>query len=62
MVVLKKRPKARKCTDRQPHCTCSKGSGKCNSENKTEDVLGEGQFGFRKRKGTRDASLSFRPI
>jgi hypothetical protein len=25
------------------------------SEKKTEDVLGEDQFGFRKEKGTRDA-------
>jgi hypothetical protein len=60
MVALKKKPKARKCTE---HRTISliahvakvvavviRRSGK-----KIEDVLGEDQFGFRKGKGTRDA-------
>jgi hypothetical protein len=59
MVALKKKPKARKCTD---HHTISliayvvkvvASVIRRRSEKKTEGVLGEDQFGF--RKGTRDA-------
>jgi hypothetical protein len=61
MVALKKKPKARKCTD---HRTISLTAYavkvlasviKRSSERKIEDVLGEDQFGFRKGRGTRDA-------
>jgi hypothetical protein len=61
MVALKKKPKARKCTD---HCTISLIAHvakvvasviRRRSEKKIEDILGEDQFGFRKGKGTRDA-------
>jgi hypothetical protein len=61
MIALKKKPKARKCTD---HCTISLIAHvakvvasviRRRSEKKIEDVLGEDQFGFRKGKGTRDA-------
>jgi hypothetical protein len=58
MAPLKKKPKARKCTD---HCTISLTAHAAKvvasvirrSENKIEDVLGEDQFGFRKE--ARDA-------
>jgi hypothetical protein len=61
MVVLKKKPKARKCTD---HCTISLTAHavkvvasviRRRSEKKIEDVLGEDQFGFIEGKRTRDA-------
>jgi hypothetical protein len=61
MVALKRKPKARKCTD---YCTISLSAhaGKVVAsvirrkfEKKIEDVLGEDQFGFRKGKGTRNA-------
>jgi hypothetical protein len=56
MVALKKKPKARKCTD---HRTISLIAHVANvvrrSEKKIEYVLGEDQFGFIKGKGTRDA-------
>jgi hypothetical protein len=61
MIGLKKKPKARKCTD---HRTISLIAHVVNvvanvirrrSEKKIEDVLGEDKFGFRKGKETRDA-------
>jgi hypothetical protein len=66
MAALKKKPKARKCTD---HCTISLTARvakvvasviRRRSEKKIEDVLGVNQFGF--RKGTRDASGMLRII
>jgi hypothetical protein len=42
----------------QSHCTCCKDSSEIlrrRIERKTEDALGEDQFGFRRGKGTRDA-------
>jgi hypothetical protein len=68
MVTLKKKPKARKCTD---HCTISliahvakvvTSAIRRRSETKAEDVLEEFQFGFRKGKGTRDSVGMFRII
>ena len=59
--VTMKKPQATKCSD---HCTCSliahtaKVVAKIlrrRVERKIEDVFGEDQFGFRRRKGTRDA-------
>jgi hypothetical protein len=61
MIALKKKPKATKCSD---HCTISiivhatkivARILRRRIERKTEDVLGEDQFGFRRGKGTRDA-------
>jgi hypothetical protein len=68
MMALMKKPQATKCTD---HCTISliaytakivaktlrRRIGK-----KTEDILGEDQFGFRRGKGTRDAIEMLRII
>jgi hypothetical protein len=68
MVALKKKPKARKCTD---HGTISlfihvakvvASVIRRRSEKKIEDVLGEDQFGFREGKGTRDATGMLRII
>jgi len=61
MIALKKKPQATKCND---HRTISliahiaKIVAKMlrrRTEKKIEDVLEEDQFGFRRRKGTRDA-------
>jgi hypothetical protein len=61
MVALRKKPKARECTD---HCTiCLTAHAakivanviRRRSEKKIEGVFGEDQFGFRKGNGTRDA-------
>jgi hypothetical protein len=61
MIALKKKPKATKCSD---HHTISLIAHVAKIvariltrriERKTEDVLGEDQFGFRRGKGTRDA-------
>jgi hypothetical protein len=61
MVALRKKPKARKCTD---HRTISLTAHavkvvtsviRRTSEKKIEGVVGEDQFGFRKGNGTRDA-------
>jgi hypothetical protein len=61
MIALKKKPKATKCSD---YCTISiithaaKIVAKIlrrRIERKTEDALGEDQFGFTRGKGTRDA-------
>jgi hypothetical protein len=61
MVALKKKPKARKCTDHRTisliaHVAKVVASViRRRSEKKIEDVLGEDQFGFRKGRETRDA-------
>jgi hypothetical protein len=60
MITLKKKPKARKCTEHRTisftaHAAKVVASVIRKSEKKIEDVLGEDQFGFRKEKGTRDA-------
>jgi hypothetical protein len=61
MIAIKKKPKATKCSD---HCTISiiAHAAKIVArilrrkiERKTEDALGEDQFGFRRGIGTRDA-------
>jgi hypothetical protein len=61
MIALKKKPKATKCSD---HRTISiiayaakivAGILRRKIERKTEDELGEDQFGFRRGKGIRDA-------
>ena len=62
MIALKKKPQATKCSD---HCTMSliihtaKTVAKIRRGRigkKIEDVLGEDQFGFKRGKGTREAS------
>jgi hypothetical protein len=61
MIVLKKKPKARKCTDHRiisltAHVAKVVASIiRRRSEKKIEDVLGEDQFGFKKGKETGDA-------
>jgi hypothetical protein len=57
MVALKKKPKARKCTDHHTVSLIAVVASviRRRSEMKIEDVLGEDQFGFRKGNGTRDA-------
>jgi hypothetical protein len=61
MVALKKKPKARKCTDLRTVSLTAHAAKvmasviRRRSEKKIWDVLGEDQFGFRKGKGTRDA-------
>jgi hypothetical protein len=61
MAALKKKPKARKCTDHHTISLIAHAAKvvasviRGRSEKKMEDVLGEDQFGFRKGKGTRDA-------
>jgi hypothetical protein len=61
MTAIKKKPKATKCSN---HCTISLTAHTANTvvrilrrriERKTEDFLGEDQFGFRRRRGTRNA-------
>jgi hypothetical protein len=68
MIALKKKPKATKCSD---HRTISIIAHAANIvamilrrriENKTEDVYGEDQLGFRRGKGTRDATGMLRII
>jgi hypothetical protein len=68
MIALKKKPKATKCSD---HCTITiiAHAAKIVArifrrriERKTEDVLGEDQFGFRRGKGTRNAIWMLRII
>jgi hypothetical protein len=67
-MALKKKPHATKCSD---HCTLSliahtsKIIAKIlrkRIESKIEDVLREDQFGFRRGKGTRDATGMLRII
>jgi hypothetical protein len=68
MVALKKKPRARKCTDHRKisliaHAVKVVASViRRRSEKKIEDVLGEDQFGFRKGKGTRAATRMLRII
>jgi hypothetical protein len=68
MVALKKKPKARKCTDHRimsliAHVAKVVASViRRRSEKKIEDVLGEDQSGFRKGKETRDAIGKLRII
>jgi hypothetical protein len=68
MIALKKKPQTAKCSD---HCTISHIAHTAKIvakilrrriEKKTEDVLGEDQFGFRRGKGTRDATGMLRII
>jgi hypothetical protein len=59
MVALKKKPKARKCTDHRTSSLIAHAAKvvasviRRRTEKKIEDILGEDQLGF--RKGTRDA-------
>jgi len=62
MIALKKKPQATKCSD---HCTISLMAHTAKIvakilrrriEKKIEDVIEEDQFGFRRGKGTRDAT------
>jgi hypothetical protein len=61
MIALKKKPKATKCSDHRTISLIAHTAKIVASilrrriERKTEDVLGEDQFGFRRGKGTRDA-------
>jgi len=68
MIALKKKPQATKCSD---HHTISLIAHTAKTvakilrrriEKKTEDALGEDQFGFRRGKGTRDANGMLRII
>jgi hypothetical protein len=67
MIALKKKPQAKKCSN---HCTISLIERTVKivatilrrNERKTEDVLGEDQFGFRRGKGIRDATGMLRII
>jgi hypothetical protein len=61
VIALKKKPEATKCSD---HCTISLIAHTAKIvakilrrriEEKIEDEFGKDQFGFRRRKGTRDA-------
>jgi hypothetical protein len=66
MVALKKKPKARKCTDHRTisliACAAKVVTSvtRRRSEKKIEDVLGEDQFGFGKEKQNRDAIVMLR--
>jgi hypothetical protein len=67
MVALKTKPKARKCTDHRiisliAHVAKVVAIVIRRAEKKIEDVLGEDQFGFRKGKGTIDATGMLRII
>jgi hypothetical protein len=61
MIALKKKPKATKCSDQRTISIITHAAKivvrilRRGIERKTEDVLGEDQFGFRRGKGTRDA-------
>jgi len=68
MTAIKKKTKATKCSN---HCTISLFAHTAKivvrilgrrTERKTEDFLGEVQFGFRRRRGTRSASGILRII
>jgi hypothetical protein len=68
MIAVKKRPKATKCSD---HRTISlivhtakivARALRRRIERKIKDALGEDQFGFRRGKGTRDATRMLRII
>jgi len=68
MIALKKKPQATKCSDHRTisHIThTAKEVAKIlrrRIEKKIEDVLGEDQFGFRRGKGTRNATGMLRII
>jgi hypothetical protein len=59
--MLKKKPKATKCSDHRTICIIAHAAKiiarilKRRIERKIEDALGEDQFGFRRGKGTRAA-------
>jgi hypothetical protein len=61
MIALKKKPKATKCSDHRTISIIVHAAKivarilRRRIERKTEDVLGEEEFGFRRGKGTRDA-------
>jgi hypothetical protein len=61
MIALKKKPKATKCSDHRTISIITHAAKivarilRRRIERKTEDALGEDQFGFRRGKGTRDA-------
>jgi hypothetical protein len=57
MIALKKKPKATKCSDHRTVSIIVHAAKilRRRIERKTEDALGEDQFGFRRGKGTRDA-------
>jgi hypothetical protein len=62
MIALKKKPKATKCSDHRTISIIAHTTAKIVArilgrtiERKTEETLGEDQFGFRRGKGTRDA-------
>jgi hypothetical protein len=61
MIALKKKPKATKCSNHRTISVIAHTAKivprilRSRIERKTEDVLGEDQFGFRRGKGTRDA-------
>ena len=68
MTAIKKKPKATKCSN---HCTTSLTAHTAKIvvriprrryERKTEDFLGEDQFGFRRIRGIRNASGILRII
>jgi hypothetical protein len=60
-IALKKKPKATKCSDHRTISFIAHTTKRVarilrrRIERKSEDVLGEDQFGFRRGKGTRDA-------
>ena len=67
MIVLKKKPQATKCSDYRTisliaHTAKIVARIFRRIERKIEDVLGEDQFGFRRGKGTRDATGMMRII
>jgi len=61
MIALKKKPQATQCSDHRTISHIAQTAKivvkilRRRIEKKTEDVLGEDQFGFRRGKGTRDA-------
>jgi len=68
MIALKKKPQATKCRDNRTISLIAHTAKiiakilRRRIEKKIEDVLGENQFGFRRGKGTRDASVMLRII
>jgi hypothetical protein len=61
MIALKKKPKATKCSDHRTVSIIAHAAKivvkifRRRMERKTEDALGEDQFGFRRGKGTKEA-------
>jgi hypothetical protein len=65
MIALKKKPKATKCSDHRTISIIAQAAKIVlrilrRIERKTEDALGEDQFGFRRGKGTWDAENNIR--